>query len=138
MIANILYKIKLQAKRNPSSSQHRRGQKSKIWTKNCIVMWIKWRGNITTIIDSKSNIIAMSQFVFGFPLHTFFIINHLFFLSAPYIPIINFSTYFHTFSNIVPPFYLFISPFISALISHFIYPFIFLLFLTFLIPIHLL
>ena len=48
--------------------------------------------------------------------------------------LINFSTYCYTFSNFSPLFYLFFSQLLSTLISHFLYPFIFLNFLLFLFP----
>ena len=70
-------------------------------------------------------------FFFGFSFHTFSIINHFFFLSTHHLPIINFWTYFYKFSNLSPPFYLFISPLLSTLISLFHYPFIFLIFFAF-------
>ena len=31
-----------------------KGTKMQNWTSNCTIMWIKWRGNTTTMIDSKS------------------------------------------------------------------------------------
>ena len=40
-------------KTNPSSSKHRRRQKCKAWTGNCVVMRIKWWRNTITIINSK-------------------------------------------------------------------------------------
>ena len=48
--------------------------------------------------------------------------------------LINFPTYCYTLSNFFYPFYLFISPLLSTLISHLLYPFIFLDFLLFLFP----
>ena len=43
--------------------------------------------------------------------------------------LISFSTYYYIFLNFSHPFYLFISPLLSALISLFLYPFIFFYFL---------
>ena len=59
-------------------------------------------------------------------------------ITLPLLLIINFPTYFYTFSNLFPRFYLIISPLLSTLISLFPYPFILLLFLALLIPIILL
>jgi len=54
MIANILYKIKLQGEKKSFFKPNRKGKNIKIWTSNCAIMWIKWWGNTTTIIHSKS------------------------------------------------------------------------------------
>ena len=48
--------------------------------------------------------------------------------------LINISTYYYTFFNFSPPFYLFIFPLLYTLISFFLYLFIFLYFLFFLFP----
>ena len=48
--------------------------------------------------------------------------------------LINFSTYYYTFSNFSPHFYLFIFPLLYTLISLFLYFFIFLYFWLFLFP----
>ena len=66
----------------------------------------------------------VTTFFVGFPLHTFYIINRLFFLSTHHLPIINFPTYFYTFFSLSPLFYLFIFLLLSTLISLFFYSFI--------------
>ena len=54
MIINILYKIKLLGEKKSLFKPTEKGTKMQNWTSNCTIMWIKWRWNTTTIIDSKS------------------------------------------------------------------------------------
>ena len=67
-----------------------------------------------------SHIIALSQFFF-FGVSTSHILYNQSSSLSHHLPIINFSTYFYTFSNFPLSFYLFISPLLSTLMSPFLY-----------------